>query len=110
ETDRMDPVDPAARLELSPATLQRFPEGYRHLAYLQVGLGYDVKPDMPGLAGPEVDALYQRGSRWLAGGPCDRHRRAGRRWTGAAGQRLVDELPQLRADPVGAGREQLGDD
>ena len=71
EKDRMDPVDPAARLELSPATLQRFPEGYRHLAYLQAGLGYDVKPDMPGLAGPEVDALYQRGSRWLAGGPCD---------------------------------------
>jgi hypothetical protein len=26
EKDRMDPVDPAARLELSPATLQRFPE------------------------------------------------------------------------------------
>jgi hypothetical protein len=71
EKDRMDPVDPAARLELSPATLQRFPEGYRHLAYLQAGLGYDVKPDMPGLAGPEVDALYRRGSRWLAGGPCD---------------------------------------
>jgi SnoaL-like domain len=71
EKDRMDPVDPAARLELSPATLQRFPEGYRHLACLQAGLGYDVKPDMPGLAGPEVDALYQRGSRWLAGGPCD---------------------------------------
>ena len=71
EKDRLDPVDPAARLELSPATLARFPEGYRHLAYLQVGIGYDVKVDMPGLAGPEVDALYQRGARWLAGGPCD---------------------------------------
>ena len=70
EKDRLDPVDPAARLELSPATLTRFPEGYRHLAYLQVGIGYDVKADMPGLAGPEVDALYQRGARWLAGGPC----------------------------------------
>jgi hypothetical protein len=71
EKDRMDPVDPAARVELSPTTLGRFPEGYRHLAYLQAGLGYDVKTDMPGLAGPEVDALYQRGTRWLAGGPCD---------------------------------------
>src|SRR2546427_3937756 len=70
EKDRLDPVDPAARLELSPATLTRFPEGYRHLAYLQVGIGYEVKADMPGLAGPEVDALYQRGRRWLAGGPC----------------------------------------
>src|SRR5215831_20152299 len=46
EKDRMDPVDPAARLELSPTTLARFPEGYRHLAYLQAGLGYEVKPDM----------------------------------------------------------------
>jgi hypothetical protein len=71
EKDRLDPVDPAARLELSPATLGRFPEGYRHLAYLQAGVGYDVKADMPGLTGPEVDALYQRGTRWLAGGPCD---------------------------------------
>jgi len=71
EKDRLDPVDPAARLELSPATLAQFPEGYRHLAYLQAGIGYDVKVDMPGLAGPEVDALYQRGARWLAGGPCD---------------------------------------
>jgi SnoaL-like domain len=71
EKDRMDPVDPAARLELSPAILGRFPDGYRHLAYLQDGLGYDVKLDMPGLVGPEVDALYQRGARWLSGGPCD---------------------------------------
>jgi hypothetical protein len=71
EKDRLDPVDPAARLELSPATLTRFPEGYRHLAYLQAGVGYDVKVDMPGLTGPEVDALYQRGARWLSGGPCD---------------------------------------
>ena len=71
EKDRLDPVDPAARLELSPATLAQFPDGYRHLAYLQVEAGYDVKVDMPGLTGPEVDALYQRGTRWLAGGPCD---------------------------------------
>jgi hypothetical protein len=30
-------------------------------------IGYDVKPDMPGLIGPEVDALYDRGARWLRG-------------------------------------------
>lgn len=71
EQDRLDPVDPAARLELDPATLARFPEGYRHLAYLQDRIGYQVKPDMPGLTGPEVERLYQRGSAWLAGGPCD---------------------------------------
>jgi SnoaL-like domain len=71
EKDRLDPLDPAARLELDQATLRRFPEGYRHLAYLQAGIGYDVKPDMPGLTGPEVEALYRRGREWLAGGPCD---------------------------------------
>lgn len=69
ERDRMDPVDPAARLELDPALLARFPEGYRHLAYLQTRIGYAVKADMPGLKGPEVEALYARGARWLAGGP-----------------------------------------
>ncbi len=65
----MDPVDPAARLELDPALLARFPEGYRHLAYLQTQIGYAVKTDMPGLKGPEVEALYARGARWLAGEP-----------------------------------------
>jgi hypothetical protein len=69
EKDRMDPVDPAARLALDPALLKRFPAGYRHLAYLQTRIGYAVKPDMPGLTGPEVDALYARGAEWLAGHP-----------------------------------------
>ncbi len=48
--------------------LARFPEGYRHLAYLQTRIGYTVKPDMPGLDGPEVAALYARGEGWLKGG------------------------------------------
>jgi hypothetical protein len=69
EKDRLDPVDPAAAPRLDPELLGRFPAGYRHLAYLQVGLGYAVKPDMPGLAGPEVEALYARGAAWLAGAP-----------------------------------------
>ena len=68
EKDRLDPIDPAARLELDPALLARFPDGYRHLAYVQTGIGYDVKPDMPGLTGPEVEGLYRRGAAWLAGG------------------------------------------
>jgi hypothetical protein len=67
EKDRMDPVDPAARLVLDQVKLQRFPEGYRHLAYLQTEIGYQVKLDMPGLKGPEVEALYARGRNWLAG-------------------------------------------
>jgi hypothetical protein len=67
EKDRMDPVDPAAKLELDPERLSRFPEGYRHLAYLQSLIGYPVKTDMPGLIGPEVEALYARCRAWLAG-------------------------------------------
>jgi SnoaL-like domain len=70
EKDRIDTVDPAATLILDPELLARFPEGYRHLAYLQVKVGYPVKPDMPGLRGPAAEGLerlYQRGAAWLAG-------------------------------------------
>jgi len=68
EKDRLDPVDPDASLALDPELLGRFPEGYRHLAYAQTQIGYNVKRDMPGLTGPEVSFLYERGARWLAGG------------------------------------------
>ena len=67
EKDRLDPVDPAARLELEANLLAQFPEGYRHLAYIQTRIGYQVKRDMPGLKGPEVQALYARGAAWLQG-------------------------------------------
>ena len=69
EKDRIGPVDPAATLKLDPALLARFPEGYRHLAYLQTKAGFDVKDDRPGLSGPPLDALYASGARWLAGKP-----------------------------------------
>jgi hypothetical protein len=71
EKDRMDAIDPdpANPLLLDASILQRFPEGYRHLAYLQTKIGFDVKKDMPGLKGTEVQALYARGKQWLAGGP-----------------------------------------
>jgi hypothetical protein len=71
EKDRLDPVDPAARLDLDRALLDRFPPGYRHLAYAQTRIGFDVKPDMPGLTGPEVEALYARGARFLEGAAPD---------------------------------------
>jgi SnoaL-like domain len=69
EKDRMDPVDPGASLKLDASLLSQFPVGYRHLAYLQSQIGYPVKKDMPGLKGPEVEALYARGQRWLGGEP-----------------------------------------
>jgi hypothetical protein len=67
EKDRIDAVDPGAMLALDPALLHKFPDGYRHLAYLQTSIGYPVKPDMPGSEGAAVEALYARGRRWLAG-------------------------------------------
>jgi len=67
EKDRLDPVDPSATLTLDQDLLMQFPEGYRHLAYMQARIGYKVKKDMPGLDGPEVEALYARGRDWLAG-------------------------------------------
>jgi SnoaL-like domain len=66
EKDRMDPVDPAARLVLDHSLLERFPDGYCHLAYLQTRIGFKVKVDMPGLKGPAVEAVYATGRAWLA--------------------------------------------
>lgn len=67
EKDRMDPLDPAAKLSLDAALLARFPEGYRHLAYLQTRIGFTIKMDMPQLKGAEVQALYAHGRAWLDG-------------------------------------------
>jgi hypothetical protein len=69
EKDRVDPVDPAAVLALDPGLLARFPDGYRHLAYVQTKNGFTVKTDLPGLRGPEVEKLYDEGRAWLQGDP-----------------------------------------
>src|SRR5690606_23109405 len=71
EKDRLDLLDPGQTLNLDKTLLERFPEGYRHLAYLQSRIGYDVKRDMPGLIGPEVETLYRRGKAWLGGAGLD---------------------------------------
>jgi hypothetical protein len=67
EKDRLDLVDPAAALTLDPETLARFPEGYRHLGYLQSRNGFTVKDGLPGLRGPAVEKVYAEGRAWLAG-------------------------------------------
>lgn len=70
EKDRLDPVDPAAELQLDQTILARFPDGYKHLAYLQTQVGYKVKEKgMAGLKGPEVEQLYAEGHAWLEGSP-----------------------------------------
>jgi hypothetical protein len=67
EKDRIDPVVPGKGPELDREILALFPEGYRHLAYAQTKIGYTVKRDMPGLKGPEVETLYEKGRAWLNG-------------------------------------------
>lgn len=57
ERDRMDAVTPGATVALDQGLLQLFPEGYRHLAYVQ------------SLAGFPVQALYAAGATWLRGEP-----------------------------------------
>jgi len=67
EKDRLDPVDPRRKLELDPALLAKFPEGYRHLGYLQTKAGFNVRLGLPGLRGAEVERLYAEGAAWLEG-------------------------------------------
>jgi hypothetical protein len=67
ERDRMDPVDPTAKLELDAQLLASFPEGCRHLAYAQSTLGFTIKRDLPLLTGPVVEKLYRHGRAWLEG-------------------------------------------
>ena len=73
EKDRIDPVDPSASLKLDGNLLSQFPAGYRHLAYMQSQIGYPVKKDMPGLKGPEVEALYALANAGYAQSPCFAH-------------------------------------
>jgi ketosteroid isomerase-like protein len=67
EKDRLDTLEPGAKLSLDRSLLAQFPEGYRHLAYLQTKAGFNVKLGLPGLRGPEVARLYAEGAAWLRG-------------------------------------------
>jgi hypothetical protein len=67
EKDRMDPVEPSRRLMLDVTVLSKFPDGYRHLGYLQSKNGFTVKGNLPGLRGSAVETLYSEGRAWLEG-------------------------------------------
>ena len=67
EKSRIDPVDPAATLQLDPKLLASIPEGYCHLAYLQSQNGFNVRKGLPGLRGEAVEKVYAEGKAWLAG-------------------------------------------
>ena len=67
EKDRADPVIPGKTHAFDEALLASFPQGYQFLAYAQTKRGLDVSRTLPGLRGPEVEALYAKGKAWLAG-------------------------------------------
>jgi hypothetical protein len=69
ERDFLVPVDPTQTVTLDPEILSRRPEGYQRLAYLQEGLGYTIKPDMPTEVGAQREALEKQGEAWLRGEP-----------------------------------------
>jgi hypothetical protein len=68
EKDRIDPVDPQAKLSLDPELLERFPDGYRHLAYLQTRNGAKVNPHLPTAHGEALETLVRSAKTWLAQG------------------------------------------
>ncbi len=67
ETDRIVTVTPGRTIALDAERLGRFPEGYRHLGYVQDLAGLPVNPQLPGRTGPELERLYERGREWLSG-------------------------------------------
>jgi hypothetical protein len=67
ELDHMIPVDPASKPKLDSDILNKFPIGYRNLAYLQTRMGFNVDPSLPGTRGKEIEHLMSRMARWLSG-------------------------------------------
>jgi SnoaL-like domain len=65
EKDRLDAVNPQAAIQLDPALLGKFPEGYRHLAYLQTQAGAVVNPNLPTSSGPALEHLIAQSHAWL---------------------------------------------
>lgn len=68
EKDRIDPVDPGVRISLDPELLGRFPEGYRHLGYLQTRNGAKVNANLPTASGEALELLLREAKAWLAAG------------------------------------------
>ena len=48
EKDRLDPIDPSAKLELDDELLSQFPDGYRHLGYVQTRPALTSSATCPG--------------------------------------------------------------
>jgi SnoaL-like domain len=67
ERDYLVPTNPGETVELDLEILARRPDGYQRLSYLQEGLGYTIKPDMPTEVGADREALVEQSAAWLRG-------------------------------------------
>lgn len=65
EKDRIDPVIPNTTIQLDLERLQKFPNGYQHLAYLQSINGGQVASDLPTAQGPQLESLMLEANEWL---------------------------------------------
>jgi len=65
ERDRLTPVEAGAKPKLDRALLERFPEGYRHLAYLQSKQGGNINPNLPTASGAALENLLRDARSWL---------------------------------------------
>jgi hypothetical protein len=65
DKDTMTPVNPGEALELSEERLLRFPQGYRHLAYLQSLNGGQVNPALPTSGSEASQQLRLEAQQWL---------------------------------------------
>jgi hypothetical protein len=66
ERDRMDPVGPSVAPQLDDTLLRRFPEGYRHMAYVQTKAGLAVDPELPTPRSAALGKLLRDAEDWLA--------------------------------------------
>jgi hypothetical protein len=72
EKDRLDPVDPAARLELDPVLLVQFPDGYRHRLQGEDRHARPRRPRGRGALPPRRELARGRGTGVRGGGHLSR--------------------------------------
>jgi hypothetical protein len=68
EKDRLDALNPDAKLKLDPELLGKHPDGYCHLAYLQAQGGAQITAGLPTPGSPALTVLYAGGASWLSEG------------------------------------------
>ena len=69
DKDTLSPVHVGDAIQLSSERLLRFPEGYRHLAYLQSFNGGNVNPELPTARSEASIQLKLEAQQWLRSNP-----------------------------------------